>query len=132
MTQGKETQRATAAGRRWTREAGLAAVRDWRASGLSAAAFCRSRQLPPHRLRYWSQRTADEASEAEPSSSGERFFELCVPAIGETKSVPSALSGDEPSVTIHLGDHVAMRVALTMGRARFVEAIQWVLEAARA
>lgn len=35
---------------------GRALVEAWRASGLSGAAFCRSRSLRPQRLHYWRER----------------------------------------------------------------------------
>lgn len=35
---------------------GRALVEAWRASGLSGAAFCRSRNLRPQRLHYWRER----------------------------------------------------------------------------
>ena len=35
---------------------GRALVEDWRASGLSGAAYCRQHDLRPQRLHYWRER----------------------------------------------------------------------------
>jgi hypothetical protein len=44
----------------WDQRTGTAAVADWRASGLSQAAWCRERGIPEHRLSYWKCRLDPE------------------------------------------------------------------------
>ena len=47
-------------------------VEDWQAGGLSAAAFCRGRNLKYHTFRLWIKKYAKQQSESagEPESSG--------------------------------------------------------------
>ena len=44
--------------KRWTEAEARAALGEWRASGLSAAAFARKRGISAMRLPYWEQRLA--------------------------------------------------------------------------
>lgn len=41
---------------RWGREEATALIKCWRQSGLSRAGFAKQHDLPPHRLKYWSDR----------------------------------------------------------------------------
>ena len=46
--------------KRWTERRGYEVVRQWERSGLSMAAFARSRGYDAQRLRYWRERVEGE------------------------------------------------------------------------
>lgn len=58
-----ETERSKdkARGKRWTAAEARAAIGEWRASGLSAAAFARKKGISAMRLPYWEQRLGASA-----------------------------------------------------------------------
>lgn len=59
MAERPEEQIGAKRAKRWTEAEAREVIREWRASGLSAAAFARSKGISAMRLPYWEERLRD-------------------------------------------------------------------------
>jgi hypothetical protein len=109
---GEATGRARRAGRhwkQWTPEQAEAALREWRASGLTAEQFAASKGVSAQRLQYWKRCVRGDA---EPSSgklvprTPSAFVSVAVPA----RAVSLALG---PEIVIETGQ-LRLRVRETI------------------
>jgi hypothetical protein len=114
---------------RRTKDEGLALAADWLASGLSAAEYSRTHQVPAHRLAYWSRRAAAMRSCA--AESAPTFVAMTVGAGGHPQRAELGERGYD-TVTVFVGSQVSVRLSMHGGREPFVQALRWIMEAAGA
>jgi hypothetical protein len=63
-------------------------IGEWRASGISQAAFCRDRGLPAWKFAYWLKRVSEEETPAE----GPAFATVSMPVSGLRLVLPGGAS----------------------------------------
>jgi|SRR5690625_902948 len=68
----------------------------WKASGLSAAAWCREQDVKVHQMYYWIQKFEDDGEAFEEEATGTKWLPIQV-------DYPSATNEGEAPVFIHFG-----------------------------
>jgi transposase-like protein len=107
--------------RRRSREEGFALVREWQASGLRAAEFCRGRGVAEHRLQYWKRQSQSGGTATGNEASA--FYAMMAPASGAFEA-----TAPEAVAEICVKGALRVRVSLAAGREAFVQALRGVLE----
>jgi len=97
---------------------GRALVEQWRRSGLSVSAFCRTRGVREHVLRY---RLSRESTPSEPAAPQGEFFVVSAPE----RALASAPAGDRAATAV-----IVMLPAVTPGE--LVQTLRALLEEGRA
>lgn len=107
---------------RWTAERGLQVVRDWRASGLSMAAYSRQRGFKPQRLLYWRQQV-----ERQEAARQERPLDGHGAEAQSVALVPGVLVGQSMGVRVRLAPGLEVWAGETSQLP-----VQWVAELVQA
>jgi hypothetical protein len=94
---------ATSAQKYWTEAEARHVLADWKASGLTAAAFARLRGLRARRLQWWTERLAESGHGAHRDDATVRF----VPAVVR----PNVLRATAAAITVRVGKMAAMEIA---------------------
>ena len=106
MKQTNRSRKAGRGGRRWTSEQAAEVVSQWKASGLSLAAFSRGRGITAQRISWWRDRLAGRDRPAPLGTASEAGFRF-VPAVVRG----CALASGEAAVTIRLPGGGCVEVA---------------------
>jgi transposase-like protein len=111
---------------RWGRLEGLALVRQWERSGLSASEFCRAHGVTAHRLQYWKRRSQEPQAQAREATP--EFFAVLAGAGDVLKDAGKTEERLELSVEICLSPSIRVRVPLAAGASAFVQTLRGVME----
>lgn len=88
---------------------GRALLADWRASGQSASAFCRSRNLSNSRIDYWKHRlrVLDQAEAEAKGEAAQRSTFIQIPA---APTEPPASTPAPAAITVTLPNGIAVAI----------------------
>lgn len=96
---------------RMSESEGIAMVRRWRESGLSANRYCKVHNVGLHRLRYWTQRLRSR----EIQSRAEAPFVVLSPELPETSNRLKETEEAAHLLEITVGEHISIRIPAQSG-----------------